>query len=793
MKKLLSSAFDLLLITLLATGLFFRFYRTDWSQGADLHPDEYGLTGTLTQLSLPDNLSDYFNTRLSTLSPYQKYDAQGNPTRPGPDNRMRWGQWPMIVLRAAAEWSGNTGYSELRLMGRTLSAFVDTLSVFLIFLIGRRLYDRRTGLLAAALSALAVMQIQQSHFMTVDQWGVFFSILSLYACVRIAQRPGVRRPAAEGAYQADWAALPWYLLFGLFFGMTLASRINLLPLGGMALVAAFLSVADCKLRSTVDLRRIAAFTAVFLALAFAAALVTFRVTQPMSFRAPSGDTSFFTLHLNQDWSDSMNVATTESRGIGGGPPAEQWTARPAIIFPWVNMVLWGMGLPLGLAAWIAFGWAGWRVLRYGENWRAHLLPLVWTGGYFFFMATRWVKSIRYFLPIYPFLCLLAAWGLLALWQHARQRDAVRGEKQALLQQFLAALLILVVTAGTLAWANAFVSAVYRTDHTRLRASRWIYQNIPGPFHLGFTADDGRIFFEPLGAPDGIQVSDFSPYIMPFEVKTAAHLTTVTLPNVQLVDPGAGLDLTIAADPGGERVLAAAHLAAPPDAQPFTSVQLAGQFPGTRLETAATYYLIVSAPFNQRAMIFHTVIAVESWDEGLPVPLDGRNPFGDLYTGLTIEARWYDDPNKLEMYLSALSQAEYIILPSQRAIWSSCRLPTTFPMTMTYYQALFDGSLGFEQAARFSAPLRFGPLAISDVGGAIGWGGEPDLPIFNNNLLAAEEAFSVYDHPPVWIFRKRPDFSLEKASAILSQVDLNRVEVQSPRDADGPPCQLPDTP
>jgi hypothetical protein len=28
------------------------------------------------------------------------------------------------------------------------------------------------------------------------------------------------------------------------------------------------------------------------------------------------------------------------------------------------------------------------------------------------MGTRWVKSVRYFLPIYPFLCLLAAWLLI---------------------------------------------------------------------------------------------------------------------------------------------------------------------------------------------------------------------------------------------------------------------------------------------------------------------------------------------------------------------------------------------
>ncbi|MGH7461957.1 MAG: glycosyltransferase family 39 protein, partial [Longimicrobiales bacterium] len=178
---------DLCLIALIGAGVYFRFSWTNWNQGTDLHPDEYGLTSTLTRLSIPKSLGDYFNTRLSTISPYQKYDADGNPTDAGPDNRMRWGQWPMTIIRWAAEASDNTGYGELRLLGRRLSALADTLSLIVLFLIGERLYNRRVGLLAAALSALAVMQIQQSHFMTVDNFAVLFTVLAMYCAVRVAQ------------------------------------------------------------------------------------------------------------------------------------------------------------------------------------------------------------------------------------------------------------------------------------------------------------------------------------------------------------------------------------------------------------------------------------------------------------------------------------------------------------------------------------------------------------------------------------------------------------------------------
>ena len=109
------------------------------------------------------------------------------------------------------------------------------------------------------------------------------------------------------------------------------------------------------------------------------------------------------------------------------------------------------------------------------------------------------------------------------------------------------------------------------------------------------------------------------------------------------------------------------------------------------------------------------------------------------------------------------------------------------MTMEYYRALFDGRLGFAQVASFSAPFKLGPLEVSDVGGTFAWNKKPALPLFNHSGLAAEEAFSVYDHPPVWIFKKRTDFSLEKAKSILDSVDLSQVVVQSALNASGDWC------
>ena len=271
---------------------------------------------------------------------------------------MRWGQWPIILLRGMAEITGNTGYGEIRIMGRIFTAVLDSLTVLMIFLIGWQLYGIWIGLLGCALSSLAVMQIQQSHFMTVDNFAVFFSILAMFGAVQIARSPLVHRNVQTQTYEFNGRLLKWYILFGISFGMALASKVNLAPLGGMILAACFISIADLKLRNENDLTRIFQVTFLLVAFTYVMTLITFRVCQPMSFRAASGDTSIFTLDLNKDWIDSMAVAQRESSGGGGGPPAEQWTDRPMIIFPWVRWScgVWGSrweSLP-GLGLWGSF-------------------------------------------------------------------------------------------------------------------------------------------------------------------------------------------------------------------------------------------------------------------------------------------------------------------------------------------------------------------------------------------------------------------------------------------------------
>ena len=91
------------------------------------------------------------------------------------------------------------------------------------------------------------------------------------------------------------------------------------------------------------------------------------------------------------------------------PPNVQWIGRSRWIWPLQQMVIWGMGPALGIAAWIGVVFAIVYAVR-KQAW-VWLVPLAWVIGYFGFMGMQFSLYMRYFLPLYPTLCVMAAFML----------------------------------------------------------------------------------------------------------------------------------------------------------------------------------------------------------------------------------------------------------------------------------------------------------------------------------------------------------------------------------------------
>ena len=127
----------------------------------------------------------------------------------------------------------------------------------------------------------------------------------------------------------------------------------------------------------------------------------------------------------------------------------------------------------------------------------------------------------------------------------------------------------------------------------------------------------------------------------------------------------------------------------------------------------------------------------------------------------------DNSGKRDHILNSLKIAEYLTIASNRFYDTEPRNQMRWPLTTLYYEKLFAGELGYELEAVFEETFELGPWRVSN----------QHLPIFDSpywlNELEADEAFHVYDHPAVFIFRKRADYSHEKVEAILSQVSLKQ--------------------
>jgi len=532
-----SWVWDILLLVVLLAGAYFRYTGVNWDEHTHLHPDERFLTMVSSALEPVKSLDEYFDTAQSTLNPHNRGYTF-----------FVYGTLPLFITRYVAGWMNQAGYDEIHLVGRQLSAIADLLTVLLVYLIANRLYRKPAlGLLAAAFAAFEVLPIQQSHYFTVDTFTNTFGFLAFYFAVRLLptvpldsearvelaavekQQEQIRErqsqmadlPEAARAEGADeplplpedelferwtsewykhWETVIPYVGFGIALGMAIASKINAAPLAILLPGAVFIRWLSLTQENR---ERFALVYLRNLVIAALVSVVVFRIFQPYAFAGPS----FFDFKLNDRWVQNIKDQRAQASGDVDFPPALQWARRTKVWFPFQNMVVWGLGLPLGLLAWAGFAWMAWRMLR-GE-WRQHILVWGWTALYFAWQATSWNPTMRYLLLIYPSMAIIAAWLVFDIGGRLADQSRWRAGWKTAAWAVGGAVLVL-----TLAWAYAFLQ-IYMRPLTRVAASRWIYQNMPGPINLKIDTGEKTIN-HPLAFRSGYSLTEGDQVVLAFQ-------------------------------------------------------------------------------------------------------------------------------------------------------------------------------------------------------------------------------------------------------------------------------------
>jgi hypothetical protein len=315
-----------------------------------------------------------------------------------------------------------TNPTEVWVLARVLSAFLGTVAVWLLYLAGARLIDRRTGLLAAGIFTVAFLPVFYSHLALNDVPTLAPVCLALWGIAGVLRRGRGRD----------------YLVAGIGLGLACATKytggIVLLPLVAAAGAQLAAGGRPSTLRG--------------LGLAAGAALVAFVVANPYAL-----------LDFDAFW----NGVTHQSDASGDAAGKLGLTQESGILY-----YLWSFGWGLG---WVPLVFAAGAVVRLWHDERRLVWLLVPPVVLFvLFMGTQERYFGRWLMPVFPFVCILAAYAALELAEWGgRMRPALR-------PTLIAVAVVAVCGQGVV--YSLHNGLVLSREDTRNLTREWMVDNIP---------------------------------------------------------------------------------------------------------------------------------------------------------------------------------------------------------------------------------------------------------------------------------------------------------------------------
>lgn len=398
-----------LLAGVVLLALLLRLWGPPWQLPKALYTDEgkYVLSATRSAQGIDDEPTDFRNPSLFRHLLNLEYRLTG-------------------LLRPSGANDGASAERELAetrlLLARLTVALLGAGTVGLLYFVGQRAFGPRSGLIAAGLLAVNFLHVHLSHFSLNDVPAGFFLVAALLPSVGLIKRPGRRG----------------FLLAGLFAGLAAATKYNF----GIVLVV---PLAACALHAA---RRTAPRELLVLGLPLlgAGVLAGFLIGMP--------EIVWSFAEVRDGIVRQADIGDRRWRGQESGP----------VLMLYGKAVLHAFGLPAVLTAVVGLAVLLRRRSAVGLALAAG--PLVYLG----YMAGKVLFFARFALPLVPFGCLFAAYGLVRLWSTVRTRGA----------RVLLATVACLAALGPPALLSIRLDGLARLTDTREQARQWILANVrPG--------------------------------------------------------------------------------------------------------------------------------------------------------------------------------------------------------------------------------------------------------------------------------------------------------------------------
>lgn len=446
MNVIMLSKTKLTLAGILLIGIILRIYDINWDQNQHLHPDERFLTMVAGNMKAPSSFFAHIDPQQSLM----------NPANIG-FKFFVYGTFPIILNKLIGLQMNTDSYNLLTLQGRLLSAIFDTTVIFLIYKSAeifqkRYSFHKSIKIYASFFYAILVLPIQLSHFFTVDTFLNFFMFSSFYFILKFS-------------IEKNWM---YIFCSAVFFGLAISSKVSavfILPLNIGLLIFFVNDDRKKELRSIFSFYYLKTFrykyTALILLFYTITSYFSVRIFDPYLFI----DSNFLNFVINPLFYENIKALKAFEGNDTWFPPAIQWINKAPIIFSLYNLVVWGMGI------------FSFFFLLYGvfciikkKYWLLFAIVL-WTIVFFTYQSLQFVKTMRYYIFLYPFFAIFISIGL-----HQLICNKNKIYKMAIF------LLLLV-------YPLSFIG-IYTKPHTRTIASEWIYKNLPdNSYILGEYWDD----------------------------------------------------------------------------------------------------------------------------------------------------------------------------------------------------------------------------------------------------------------------------------------------------------------
>lgn len=406
-----------LLGLIIVIGSLLRLYNLNWGAPYYFHPDERNIATAISQLTFPTNLNPHF----FAYGSLPIYTALG----------LGLVQNALLSLTGAT-FVPTVSFAQAILLLRSLSALFSLLCIPLLYLIGKKIHNRTTGLLAAFLSATSIGLIQYAHFGTFEMWLTILSLLLFLSHLQLWKSQKVR-------YQ---------LLQAVIFALLVATKISslaLLPLLFILPVLFEKTPFSTKLLALIKQGLLVTFTTVLL----------YILTNPYSLL---------------DSTSYLNSMTYES-AVATGKLEVFYTGEFVKTLPVLYHLLNIYPFLLNPLIFVLFPPALGYGLSKGIRQKQPALLLLCTYTLLLFLSQTflYVKWTRYLIPTLPFIYLLIAFLLTESLTHLRSR-ITRLSNYALLG------LIGIISS---LFALSFFITVYLRPDTRIEAARWAEEHLAG--------------------------------------------------------------------------------------------------------------------------------------------------------------------------------------------------------------------------------------------------------------------------------------------------------------------------